>query len=119
MPDVTPILDLFPGLFAHRPKIGAGIWELLWLLAHITSHEPDGSGGSVGVVDDGKPVATLRIATELRRSREATLVNLGKLEAGNYILRTGAPGHAYRYRVYVVSPDTRRASVQPKTEGKR
>jgi hypothetical protein len=99
MPDVAPILEVFPGLLAHRSKIGAGIWEYLWLLVHVTAREPDGSGGSVGVVDDGKPVPTLRIAAELQRSREATLVNLGKLEAGNYILRTGAPGHAYRYRV--------------------
>ena len=99
MPDVAPILAVFPGLLAQRSKIGTGIWELLWLLAHITSREPDGNGGSLGIVDDGKPVPTCRIAAELRRSREATLVNLGKLEAGNYILRTGAPGHAYRYRV--------------------
>ena len=101
MPDVVPILEVFPELLAHRRKIGAGIYEYLWLLVHVTGREPDGSGGSVGVVDDGKPVTTLRIATELQRSREAALVNLGKLEAGNYILRWGSPGHAYTYRVCI------------------
>jgi len=105
MPDVAPILEVFPRLLAHRSKIGAGVWELLWLLLHVTACEPDGNGGSVGVVDDGKPVATLRIATELRRSREAALVNLGKLDAGNYIQRWAAPGHAYTYRVCI--PATR------------
>jgi hypothetical protein len=101
MPDVAPILKMFPRLLAHRSKISAGVWELIWLLLHVTACEPDGNGGSVGVVDDGKPVTTLRVATELGRSREATLVNLGKLEGGNYILRAAAPGHAYTYRVWL------------------
>jgi DNA-binding MarR family transcriptional regulator len=42
-----------------------------------------------------------QIAADLRRSREAALANLERLEAGNYIERTAAPGHAYRYRIFI------------------
>jgi hypothetical protein len=55
----------------------------------------------VGIVDDGRPVPTSRIATDLRRSREATLANMEKLAAGNYIERSADAGHAYNYRVCI------------------
>jgi hypothetical protein len=89
-------------LLHHRRGMGASIWEYLWLQAHVTDESPDGDGGSVGIVEHGKPVSTSRIATDLQRSREATLVNLEKLEAGNYINRAAAPGHAYSYRVCIL-----------------
>jgi hypothetical protein len=38
----------------------------------------------------------------LKRSREATLANLERLEAGNYISRSAAAGHAYSYRVRIL-----------------
>jgi hypothetical protein len=38
-----------------------------------------------------------------RDSRDATLTNLEKLEAGNYIERSAAVGHAYRYRVQLLT----------------
>ena len=79
--------------------MGTGIWEYLWLLAHVTATEPDGQGGHVGIVANGQPIATIRIARELQCSRERILANLEKLEAGQYILRSGAPGRAYRYRI--------------------
>ena len=82
--------------------MGSSIWEYLWLRAHVTSEDPDGNGKSVGVVNQGKPVPTSRIAADLRRSREAALANLDRLEAGNYLERVGAPGHAYRYRVFIL-----------------
>jgi hypothetical protein len=60
------------------------------------------TGQSVGIVDHGNPVPTNRIATDLGRSRETTLTNLDKLEAGNYIERSAAVGHAYDYRVKIL-----------------
>jgi hypothetical protein len=86
----------------HRRKMGSSIWEYLWLRAHVTAEDPDGNGNSVGVVNHGKPVPTSRIAADLRRSREAALANLERLEAGNFIERVAAPGHAYRYRVSIL-----------------
>jgi hypothetical protein len=79
--------------------MGSSIWEYLWLRAHVTAEHLDGNGKPVGVVDAGQPIPTSRIAAELRRSREATLANLEKLEAGSYIERSAAAGHAYNYRV--------------------
>ena len=69
----------------------------------MTSEDPDLNGNSLGVVNQGKPVPTSRIAGDLRRSREAALANLERLEAGNYIVRVAAPGQAYRYRVFILS----------------
>ncbi len=88
-------------LLDHRPKMGSSIWEYLWLRAHVTA-ERECNGKALGVVDDGRPVPTGRIAAELGRSREATLANLEKLEAGDYIERSAATGHAYNYRVLIL-----------------
>jgi hypothetical protein len=86
----------------HRRKMGSSIWEYLWLKAHVTTEGPAGNGKSVGIVDAGRPVSTRRIAADLSRSREATLVNMEKLAAGNYIERWAATGHAYKYRVHIL-----------------
>jgi hypothetical protein len=40
-----------------------------------------------GIVDHGNAVPTSRIAADLKRSREATLLDVERLEAGNYISR--------------------------------
>ena len=69
-------------------------------MAHVTAQDSDGTGKSTGIVEHGRPVPTSRIAEDLRRSREATLANLEKLEAGNYIQRSAPAGHAYTYRLY-------------------
>ena len=79
--------------------MGSSIWEYLWLVAHVTTVNPGGDGKPVGIVEHGNRVPTNRIAEDLRRSREATLANLEKLEAGNYIERSAPAGHAYTYRV--------------------
>ena len=76
--------------------------EYLWLLAHVTVTEPGENQTYVGMVDRGDPIPTSRIASYLKRSREATLVNLERLEAGNYISRSAASGHAYSYRIYIL-----------------
>ena len=93
---IIPISD---DLLDHRRKMGSSIWEYLWLVSRVTAAGPDGGGKSMGIVDHGKPVPTIRIAAALKRSREATLANLEKLAAGNYILRSAAVGHAYQYQV--------------------
>ena len=87
-------------LLDHRRKMGSSIWEYLWLRAHVTT-ERECNGQPVGIVNDGRPVPTSRIAADLNRSREATLANLERLEAGNYIERSAATGHAYDYRVLI------------------
>lgn len=90
------------GLLNHRRNMGSSIWEYLWLLTHVTTTEPGENETSVGMVDHGNPIPTSRIAADLKRSREATLVNLERLEAGNYISRSAAAGHAYTYRVCIL-----------------
>ncbi len=88
------MLPVSDGVLDHRRRMGSSIWEYLWLLAHVTAENPDGSGKSLGIVNLGDPVPTNRIAADLDRSRDATLTNLEKLEAGNYIERAAAAGHA-------------------------
>jgi len=85
--------------------MGSSVWEYLWLRAHVTT-ERECNGKTVGIVDDGRPIPTSRIAAELRRSRESTLANLEKLEAGNYLERSAAAGHAYNYRVRIRFEDS-------------
>ena len=97
-----PIPD---AILVHRPRMGSSIWEYLWLRAHVTAEDSAGNGRSLGIVDEGRPVPTSRIAVELGRSRETTLANMGKLAAGNYIERLADAGHAYRYRVRILLDD--------------
>jgi hypothetical protein len=95
----TRMLPIAERVLAHRRTMGSSIWEYLWLLPHVTLEGPASDGKYLGVVEDGNPVPTNRIAFDLKRSREATLANLERLEAGNYIERSAAVGHAYEYRV--------------------
>jgi len=92
-------------LLEHRREMGSSIWEYLWLRAHVTAEDSTGDGRSLGIVDEGRPVPTSRIAGELRRSRETTLANMEKLAAGNYIERLADVGRAYRYRVRILLED--------------
>ena len=96
------VLPVSYGLLDHRRNMGSSIWEYLWLLAHVTAGEPGENETCLGIVDRGNPIPTSRIAGDLKRSREATLVNLEKLEAGNYISRSAAAGRAYTYRIYIL-----------------
>jgi hypothetical protein len=105
VPDMVDDLRIIPvsdGLLDHRRSMGSSVWEYLWLIAHVTAAAPDGNGHSVGIVEYGEPVPTNRIAAGLKRSREATLANLEKVEDGNYISRSAAAGHAYDYRVRIL-----------------
>ena len=96
------MLPVSDGVLDHRRRMGSSIWEYLWLLAHVTVTEPGENQTCVGMVDRGDPIPTSRIACDLKRSREATLVNLERLEAGNYISRSAASGHAYSYRIHIL-----------------
>jgi biotin operon repressor len=96
------MLPVSAGLLNHRRNMGSSVWDYLWLLKHVTDVEPGENETSVGIVDHGNPVPTNRIAADLKRSREATLANLERLEAGNYINRSAAAGHAYTYRVCIL-----------------
>jgi biotin operon repressor len=69
----------------------------------VTAEDPGDGGKSLGIVESGNPVPTNRIAADLGRSRDATLTNLGRLEAGNYIERSAAVGHAYEYKVQLLT----------------
>jgi hypothetical protein len=104
MADGSRTFPIPDAILVHRPRMGSSIWEYLWLRAHVTS-ERECDGEPVGIVDGGRPVPTNRIAAELRRSRETTLANMGKLAAGNYIERLADAGHAYSYRVRVLLED--------------
>jgi len=97
MSDLASMPTAWSGLLRHRQQLGASVWEYLWLRAHVTGASD--SDEEPAIVDHGRPIPTNRIASELGRSREAVLCNLERLEAGNYIVRSGAPGHAYRFRV--------------------
>jgi len=97
MADLASMFTVWTGLLRHRQQLGASVWEYLWLRAHATS--AGDSDEEPAIVDHGRPIPTNRIASELGRSRETVLSNLERLEAGNYIVRDGAPGHAYRFRV--------------------
>jgi len=88
-------------------EVSSSVREYLWLIAHVTAAAPDGNGHWVGIVEDGEPVPTSRIAAGLKRSREATLANLEKVEDGNYISRSAAAGHAYDYRVRILLKGSR------------
>ena|SRR6267154_2715176 len=105
MADNARMFRVSDRFFDHRRKMGSSIWEYLWLRAHVTAEDSAGDGRSLGIVDEGRPVPTSRIAGELRRSRETTLANMEKLAAGNYIERLADAGHAYRYRVRILLED--------------
>jgi hypothetical protein len=104
MSPATRTITIPARLLDCRRTVGSSIWEYLWLLAHVTDEGSDGNGNSVGIVHGGRPVPTSRIAADLERSREATLANLERLEARDYIQRSADVGCAYNYRVQLLAP---------------
>ena len=64
--------------------------------ADETADDADDDGRSIGIVDHGNPVPTSRIAADLGRSRD-------RLESSNYIERSAAVGHAYGYKVQLLT----------------
>ena len=72
------------------------------VLRALVTTERECNGKSVGSVDDGCPVPTSRIAADLKRSRDPTLANLTRPDAGDYIERSTAAGQAYEYRVCIL-----------------
>jgi hypothetical protein len=87
------------GLLQHKPRIGAAIWEYLWLLDHVTSDEPHDDGTFLGVVQFGNPVGAERIAHDLMESVETAKANLRKLADAGYVRRKLVVGGGYIYTV--------------------
>jgi hypothetical protein len=72
------------------PRSGSKVWEAV-----------DREIGKPGE-NRSQIVAHLEFQTAPLPDREATLANLEKLEAGNYLSRWAATGHAYTYRVLLI-----------------
>lgn len=83
-----PILFLVSnGLLEHKDRMGAAIWEYLWLIDRVTKDEPDGLGKFNGVVLGGKPLSAAMIASDLKEHINTAKINLRSLEVGRYIVR--------------------------------
>ncbi|GAB6990881.1 hypothetical protein [Paenibacillus pini] len=79
---------LFPvssGLFEHKERLGAAIWEFLWCIDSVTKEEVDESGERWGIVLGGAPVKHERIAKELMSSERTVQRNMALLKSQGYI----------------------------------
>jgi hypothetical protein len=95
-----PILFLVSnGLLEHKDRMGATIWEYLWLIDKVTKDEPDGQGKFNGVVLGGKPISAVAIATDLKEHVNSARANLKTLAESGYIVRTPARDSKYSYVV--------------------
>jgi hypothetical protein len=87
------------GLLEHKQRMGATVWEYMWLLDHITSDEPDGDGKFSGVVQYGTPIDAEIVARALKESIDTAKTNLRKLEVAGYVSRQRVVGAGYSYIV--------------------
>ena len=95
-----PILFLVSnGLLEHKDRMGAAIWEYLWLIDKVTKDEPDGHGKFNGVVLGGKPISAAIIAGDLKEHVNSARANLKALTEDGYIVRTPAHDSKYSYVV--------------------
>jgi hypothetical protein len=95
-----PILFLVSnGLLQHKDRMGAAIWEYLWLIDKVTKDEPDGHGKFNGVVLGGKPISAATIASDLKEHVNSARANLKTLSEDGYIVRTPARDSKYSYVV--------------------
>jgi hypothetical protein len=91
-----PILFLVSnGLLEHKDRMGAAIWEYLWLIDKVTKDEPDGQGKFNGVVLGGKPLTAATIACDLKEHLNTAKINLRALEVGGYIVRHRLPDNRF------------------------
>lgn len=96
---MTYIIPVSNGLFEHRERLGAAIWEFLWCIDRTTAEEVDEAGERWGVVLGGVPVKHQRIAEELGSSVRTVKRNLAHLKAEEYIITVRAPyGEIIRVR---------------------
>jgi len=96
---MTYTFPVSAGLLEHKPRIGAAIWEFLWLLEKTTSDEPDGQGKFLGIVLSGKPVSAATVARDLHESIDTAKANLRKLVQAGYITRRLVVCGGYSYVV--------------------
>ena len=78
-------IPVFNGVFAHRKRIGAGIWVFLWLIDHTTREMPATDGKVEGLVHGGNPIPLNQIAADLDMSWRSIYDQLCELEKGGYI----------------------------------
>lgn len=91
-----PILFLVSkGLLEHKDRMGAAIWEYLWLIDKVTKDEPDGRGKFNGVVLGGKPLSAAMIASDLKEHINTARTNLRSLEVNGYIVRSRLPDNRF------------------------
>jgi hypothetical protein len=97
-----PILFLVSnGLLKHKDRMGAAIWEYLWLIDKVTKDEPDGQGKFNGVVLGGKPLSAAMIASDLKEHINTAKINLRSLQVSGYIVRHRLPDNRFSCTVTI------------------
>jgi hypothetical protein len=94
----------------HRKRIGAALWEFLWL---IEKEFKPKDGEPSGVVSGGDPVAASRIAADLGIHVNTVRSNLIRLESQKYIRSEAINGKASRY--YISDPKRWQMTPSQKT----
>jgi len=79
------IIPVSNGLFEHKERIGAAIWEFLWCIDRTTSEEIDGDGIRWGIILHGTPIKIERIAAEIKSSSRTVQRNMSHLKSEGYI----------------------------------
>jgi hypothetical protein len=87
------------GLLEHKQRMGAAVWEYLWLLDHVTSDEPGEDGKFLGIVQFGQALSAETVSRDLKESLDTAKVNLRKLCAEGYVSRRRVVGAGYAYVV--------------------
>lgn len=71
----------------HRKRMGASVWEFMWLIDHITAIDEKGTGKVLG----GRPIKLDEIADDLEVHRDTVSGNLITLEKQGYIKKIVTP----------------------------
>jgi hypothetical protein len=79
--------------------MGAAIWEYFYLLARVTSDEPDGNGMFYGVVNFGNPISAETVARDLQEAPYTAKDHLRRLEIEGYVRREFVAGAGYSYTI--------------------
>ena len=83
----------------HKRRMGAAIWEYFYLLARVTSDEPDGNGMFYGVVNFGNPISAETVARDLQEAPYTAKDHLRRLEIEGYVRREFVAGAGYSYTI--------------------
>lgn len=71
----------------HRKRMGAAVWEFMWLIDKVTKIDDKGMGKVLG----GKPIKLDEISDQLGVHRDTVSDNLSALEREGYITKKNAP----------------------------